>query len=534
MNQEPMNAGGSRRATPVQTAARILQAPDLETQCGLFLAAVRGFSGSGRAVLALIDEEGREYQWIFTGYTDDAIGRYHARQRTGGRGAGETAGRTIPLQGRHATPVGRLYLGDPSGAVSPDPAHAEMLDLLFVQMTHLLEHDRLQQSLLAKAARLIRIEEQLAQAEKMSAIGQLVSGVAHELSNPLSGVIGFTQLLQASELNPRVRRHLDRIYGEAIRCQRIVQNLLTFTRRHKPEMTFRSIHDVIDSVLDLRAYQLQVDDVEVERRYDPEMPMTMLDFHQMEQVFLNIVNNAHQAMMAIKEVPRHLVITTEIEDGMVRVRLADSGPGIARERLQRIFEPFFTTKETGEGTGLGLSLSRAIVGNHQGTMSVDSVLGKGTTLTVELPLIEPRDEHLASPAPVEETTPPSRRALRLLVVDDEVVLIELLADFLKHAGHQVDYARNGHRALELATSRDYDVILTDLKMPGLDGQGLFERLCAIKPEMKNRFVFSTGDLANPKVQAFFEESGSHYLVKPFKLESVLAVLDQVVGRQRAA
>ena len=188
--------------------------------------------------------------------------------------------------------------------------------MLFLQMTHVLENDRLEQSLQEKVARLTRLEEQLAQAEKMSAIGQLVSGVAHELSNPLSGVIGFTQLLQASELNPRVRRHLDRIYGEAIRCQRIVQNLLTFTRRHKPEMTFRSIHDVIDSVLELRAYHLQVDDVVVERRYDPGMPMTMLDFHQMEQVFLNIVNNAHQAMMAIREVPRRLVITTENENGM--------------------------------------------------------------------------------------------------------------------------------------------------------------------------------------------------------------------------
>jgi two-component system NtrC family sensor kinase len=534
MNQEPMNAGGSRRATPGQIAARILHAPDLQAKCGLFLEAICDISGSGRAVLTLINEDGREYQWIFTGYSDDAIGRYHAEQRTGNASAGETFGRTISLQGRNETPVGRLYLGDPSGAVSPDPARAERLDMLFLQMTHVLENDRLEQSLQEKVARLSRLEEQLAQAEKMSAIGQLVSGVAHELSNPLSGVIGFTQLLQASELTPRVRRHLDRIYGEAIRCQRIVQNLLTFTRRHKPEMTFRSIHDVIDSVLELRAYHLQVDDVVVERRYDPGMPMTMLDFHQMEQVFLNIVNNAHQAMMAIREVPRRLVITTENENGMVRVRLADSGPGIARERLQRIFEPFFTTKETGAGTGLGLSLSRAIVGNHQGTMSVDSVLGKGTTLTVELPLIEQRGEHLESPAPVEETTPRSRRALRLLVVDDEVVLIDLLADFLKHAGHQVDYARNGRRALELATSRDYDVILSDLKMPGLDGQGLFERLCAVKPEMKNRFVFSTGDLANPKVQAFFEESGSHYLVKPFKLESVLAVLEKVVGRQQAA
>jgi two-component system NtrC family sensor kinase len=533
MGQEPISAAGPGLPTPGETAAGILNAPDLQGRCGLFLDAVRRFSPSGHAVLALIDADGREFQWIFTGYSDDAIVRFHTRQRSGSGSPGE-GGRTIPLQGWHQTPLGRLYLGDPDAPVAPEPANAGMLDLLIVQMTHVLEHDRMRRNLEARDARITRLEEQLAQAEKMSAIGQLVSGVAHELSNPLSGVIGFTQLLQAGELNPRVRRHLDRIYGEAIRCQRIVQNLLTFTRRHKPETTFRSIHDVIDSVLDLRAYQLQVDDVQVERRYDPDMPITLLDFHQMEQVFLNIVNNAHQAMMTIDEAPRRLVISTEIDGGMVRVRLADSGPGIARERLQRIFEPFFTTKETGEGTGLGLSLSRAIVGNHQGTMSADSVLGKGTTLTVELPLIEPREGELEPPAPAEETAPSSRRALRLLVVDDEVVLIDLLADFLKHAGHQVDHARDGRRALDLATERDYDVILSDLKMPGLDGQGLFERLCAVKPEMKTRFVFSTGDLANPKVQAFFDESGSHYLVKPFKLESVLAVLDQVVGRQKAA
>jgi CheY-like chemotaxis protein len=120
------------------------------------------------------------------------------------------------------------------------------------------------------------------------------------------------------------------------------------------------------------------------------------------------------------------------------------------------------------------------------------------------------------------------------VVDDEAVLIDLLADFLGHAGHQVDHARDGYRALELASSRDYDVILSDLRMPGLDGQGLFDRLCAVKPDMKSRFVFSTGDLANPRVQAMLEETGSRCLVKPFKLESVLAVIDEVAGRERAA
>ena len=525
----------SLQATLAETAAAILEAPDLQGRCTLFLEAARRLSGEECAVLALSDADGRESQWIFAGYSDEAIRRFHESKRAGnGSPTARLAARTIPLRRGQQDMFGTLYLGAAGAAGAPEAAGAGCLDLLVTQMTHVLERDRLEKTLEAKNARLGRLEEQLAQAEKMSAIGQMVSGVAHELSNPLSGVIGFTQLLQAGELNPRVRQHLDRIYGEAIRCQRIVQNLLTFTRRHKPETTFRSIHDVIDSVLELRAYQLQADDVRVERRYQPDMPMTLLDFHQMEQVFLNIVNNAHQAMMTIEGTPRRLVISTGIDGGMVRVRLADSGPGIARERLQRIFEPFYTTKGTGEGTGLGLSLSRAIVGNHQGTMSADSVLGKGTTLTIELPLIEPRERDLEVSAPAVETAPSARRALRLLVVDDEAVLIDLLADFLRHAGHQVDHARDGYRALELATARDYDVILSDLKMPGLDGQGLFDRLCAVKPEMKTRFVFSTGDLANPKVQAFFAESGSHYLVKPFKLESVLAVLDRVVGRQKAA
>jgi two-component system NtrC family sensor kinase len=375
------------------------------------------------------------------------------------------------------------------------------------------------------------MQDQLMQAEKMSAIGQLISGVAHELSNPLSGVIGFAQLLQSSDLDPKIQKSLDRIYNESIRCQKIVQNLLSFARRHKPEKTSQSLNQVIDSVLDLRGYHLQVDDVVIERRYDADLPTTMLDFHQLQQVFMNVVNNSHQAMMSVTERPRRLVVSTEHEGSKVRARFTDTGAGIPKERLGKIFQPFFTTKEQGKGTGLGLSLSLAIVKNHQGSMSAQSTLGEGTTVTVDLPLIEDLTETAGEPVKREETG--ARTRLQVLVVDDEPVLTDLLVDFLESVGHSVDHASDGREALGMAKANTYEIILSDLKMPGLDGQGLYEQLCQVKPEMRHRFIFSTGDLANPRVQTFFQTSGCHYVCKPFKLESVLEVIDQV-GRVRQA
>jgi signal transduction histidine kinase/ActR/RegA family two-component response regulator len=550
---------------------RIVQEDDLEAACRLFLDTMREHSGYRRAVLTLLDTEGKDSQWFFTGFNDDDIDYFHAhklkpaqrsalfqeRYKTGNsylvpasagidcgglRAAGEgtaAAGRggtgdllLIPLYGAKGTVVGTVMLAD---AKEPGASTAEALsslELFASEVAHAIEKKRLDQVVKTAQARLRAAQEQLMQAEKMSAIGQLISGVTHELNNPLSGVMGFAQLLLGTEVNPKVKKNLERIYNEAVRCQRIVQNLLTFSRRHKPEKTSRSLNEVVESVLELRAYQLQVDDVEVERRFDAGLPSTMLDFHQMQQVILNVVNNAHHAMMQAGGRARRLVAVTEHSGNVVRARFTDTGTGIPRERLGQIFDPFFTTKESGKGTGLGLSVSRAIVKDHQGTIGAESLLGEGTTITIELPIVggeeaaPVRDEAKGSQAP--------QAPLRLLVVDDEEVLVELLSDFLKSAGHTVDTARDGRKALELAKTRDYDIILSDLKMPGLDGQGLYEQLLKVKPDMAPRFIFSTGDLANPKVQTFFQSTGSLYLSKPFKLESVLKVLDQLARRLRAA
>ena len=556
-----------------EAAARLDGAPNLQSAATLFLSTLRSQSCCRRAVLTVVDEEGRDHQWFFVGLTNAEIDHFHAHRPSGAVrdavleeshrvGAGYVlpiderrdpsglrpnsgaAGRAaepqekadlliLPLRAPDARLLGTIWIDDGRHQGSRPAALVSCLALFSCQMSRFLERLRFDQSARSAQIKLRQTEEQLLQADKLSAIGQLISGVAHELNNPLSGVMGFTQLLQASETNPKAQKNLERIYNEAVRCQRIVNNLLTFARRHRPEKRAHVLNDVIEEVLDLRAYQLAVDDVEVVRRYQGDLPATQLDSHQLQQVILNLVNNAHQAMSATSGRKRQLTIVTEMRDGRVRASFTDTGNGIPKERMARIFEPFFTTKEPGKGTGIGLSVSLGIVKDHQGTMSVDSVVGEGTTFQFDLPVIEGAAPEAHTPPPAPKASAPAV-SLRVLVVDDEAILTELLTDLLKSVGHEVEHARDGRVALRMAQQGGFDVILSDLKMPGLDGQGLYEALCQERPEMKNRFIFTTGDVVNPDVRSFFQRTGCAYLSKPFKLEAVLQVVDQVAGSRQAA
>ena len=544
-----------------KVANRIVQEDDLDTVCRLFLEAVRGHSGYTRAVLTLLDGQGSDLKFFFTGFTDQQIDYFHAHKPTkeqreaifregrrignsylvaasgcndGGLRPGVAKDLLfIPLHGSGSTLVGTVMLVEPEAAAQPTAESLSLIELFAGQMGHAIQKKGLDREIEAMEAKLLSVQSQLLQAEKMSAIGLLISGVTHELNNPLSGIMGFAQLLLASELNPKVRQHLERIHNEAVRSQKIVQNLLSFARRHKPQKTYEELNRVIDGVLELRAYQLKVDNVEVMRRYDARLPKTMLDFHQLQQVILNVVNNAHHAMMEVGDRPRRLVIATQMSGAMLRASFTDSGTGIPKDRLESIFDPFFTTKRGGKGTGLGLSVSRAIIKDHQGAVTAESVLGEGTTIHIDLPLIAEQRPDGPSVEDKKAKGGPPRR-LRILVVDDETILVELLTEFLKMNGHAVDEARNGQAALKLATANDYDVILTDLKMPGLDGQGFYDRLLKVKPQMARRFIFTTGDLANPKTQAFFQSTGCSYLSKPFRLESVQSLLHQISRSVRAA
>jgi PAS domain S-box-containing protein len=228
---------------------------------------------------------------------------------------------------------------------------------------------------------------QLAQAEKLSTIGEVISGVAHELNNPLSGVLGYSQLLMSRHSENPMERELEKINDAALRCQKIVRNLLSFSRAAKPERKRLGVNGILEKALDLKKYNLHVNNIEVIKEIDPDLPCTMLDFHQIQQVFLNLINNAQHAMAANRDRSAKLTVRTSFTDGKIRAEISDNGEGMSRDTLRRIFDPFFTTKEQGQGTGLGLSVSYGIIKEHSGSIHAQSREGEGSTFVIELPVI---------------------------------------------------------------------------------------------------------------------------------------------------
>jgi two-component system, NtrC family, sensor kinase len=227
-------------------------------------------------------------------------------------------------------------------------------------------------------------QAQLIQTEKLSAMGKFVAGIAHELNNPLTGVIGFSQMLQESGINEKQEQILNRIIGSTERCRRIVQNLLSFSRRYKPERKSINANDVIESAVEILDHDLSAANMQVDLKLSEQLPALLMDPHQMQQVFLNIINNAIQATEE-NQGDRRVSISTQLRNGHVQIRFQDNGTGIRPEDLPNIFNPFFTTKPIGAGTGLGLSLAYGIVQEHGGDISAESAKGKGATFTIDLP-----------------------------------------------------------------------------------------------------------------------------------------------------
>jgi len=370
------------------------------------------------------------------------------------------------------------------------------------------------------------LQEQLIQSEKMSAIGQLVSGVAHELNNPLAGISAFAQLLLTEKrFPPDQRTAAEMIYAEARRASRIVQNLLTFARQHKPERTPTGVNQVLDDTLELRGYELRVRGIEVTRDYDEQIPETMADAHQLQQVFLNLVTNAEQAMEKSPRESQRLIVRTRRMGAVIRIDVEDTGPGIPPNLLERIFNPFFTTKPTGSGTGLGLSISLGIVREHEGRIWAENAPQGGARFIVEVPIVTHRASGESQAIPL---VPPQGDRLQILVVDDEASVRVSLQRYLAGRGHEVETTSSGREALGRLREGRFDAVIVDMRMPDVSGEELYRELQTTDPGHADRIIFTTGQLVDEQVRTFLASTGRPCVPKPFEF----AAFDQALPAAR--
>jgi PAS domain S-box-containing protein len=419
----------------------------------------------------------------------------------------------VPLL-THERIIGALVLGAvPGWALSADERQA--LEAVADQAALAFDNARLYAQARESVGRLRETQAQLVQAAKMSALGQLVSGVAHELNNPLSVIIGYGQLLLARELPAVTRRPVELMVSQADRMAKIVKNLLLFSRQRPPERVAVNLNDVIERTLAFRLNQLAVAGIEVERAYHPALPPIAGDNHQLEQVFLNLLLNAEQAILEGGRLHGRITLRTGVGDNgqLVRAQVVDNGPGISPDVLPRVFEPFFTTKDVGAGTGLGLSVSYGIVAEHGGRLFAESRPGE-TLFTLEFPAASPEDLLLWEGAlPTQVVAGAGRHAL---VVEDEPAVLDLVVTLLGQTGWRVDVASGGRAALERVRQQSYDLIVSDIRMPEGGGEEFYRTAIMHEPALRRRFLFITGDTATRHAWHFLSESEVPIIEKPFQ------------------
>ena len=424
-------------------------------------------------------------------------------------------------------------------------------------------------ALLRAGQELVSTREQLVQKEKLAAVGQLVSGVAHELNNPLQGVLGYAELMLASRPSAPETEELRAIRDNANRAAGIVRNLLTFAGRTSSARGWQQMNRIVRDAVAMREPRLLSAGIDLRIEIADRLPLVYVDHARLEDVLVNLIQNAENAIAARRsgdgpptQVPTtargEIVLTTKWrgEPDRILVEVADNGSGLRNEDLTRVFDPFFTTREVGQGSGLGLSVCYGIVREHGGQITARNNPEGGAVFTVELPVMA---ESLASvaaagphaPAPArgfqtravtsgeasytvvppdadELAASPHRR--RALVVDDEESNAALVRRVLAGAGYDVESTTLSRRALVMIERTAYDAVIADVKMPELSGQELYGRVCQIRPDMARRFIFITGDIDGDDTREFLDQSRCSYFMKPFNLERLTAAVDMLTGK----
>lgn len=372
--------------------------------------------------------------------------------------------------------------------------------------------------------------EKLLHAEKLSSMGKLVAGIAHELNNPLMGIMGFSQLLMDTPDDKRikdVRGKLEKIYNESMRTARIVQNLLTFARATASEREYRDINALIESTIDLRGYSLRSNNIEISLEFDKTLPPIMVDKYQTQQVFINIINNAEDAMLEARG-RGTLKIKTAVIDGQVEITFTDDGPGVPLEIIGKVFDPFFTTKDVGRGTGLGLSITHGIVAEHGGSIIMENNPAGGAMVRISLPVED--GEKGAGMAEDVAYGPGIGKRLEgqtILLVEDEPAIRESLSIFLMGEGLVVDAVSDGAEALRAMEAKEYALIVSDLKMAGINGVELYKATVLKRPWLAERFIMLTGDVFSEEAKAFLEKHSCPCLLKPFEPPRLLEAINRL-------
>jgi len=421
-------------------------------------------------------------------------------------------------------------------------------------------------ALIKAGSDLASTRQQLVQREKLAAVGQLVSGVAHELNNPLQGVLGYAELMLASKPAALETEELRAIRDNANRAADIVRNLLTFAGRTSSARGWQQMNRIVRDAIAVREAHLHAAGIDLTLHDADRLPLVYVDHNRLADVIVNLIQNAEAAIVARRDgkslsstvparAPGAITITTrwQGEPDRILVEVADNGSGLKEEDLTRVFDPFFTTREVGQGTGLGLSVCYGIVREHGGQIIARNGDVGGAVFTIELPVmaesliaasagtvtsapdVEARPL-VAAPtyaviAPPEDDVDQTPRKRKALVVDDEESNAALVRRVLAGAGYDVESTTLSRRALVMIERTAYDAVIADVKMPELSGQELYGRVCQIRPEMARRFIFITGDIDGEDTREFLDQSRCSYFMKPFNLERLTAAVDTLTGQR---
>lgn len=375
----------------------------------------------------------------------------------------------------------------------------------------IVSHSRDLTGQLAIEEQLARQREQVFQSEKMSALGSLLAGVAHELNNPLSVVVGHAMMLSDDSDDPEVLRQIKKIGDAAERCSKIVRTFLTMARQEPVRTEKVDISDLVETAVDVARYGNPGRTVKIEMELDDDLPHICADQDQITQAIVNLIINAEQAIdeAHVGDCVR-VSARRDKRQNQIQLQVQDNGPGISSDIKGRVFEPFFTTKGVGRGTGIGLAVCHRVVAAHKGKIEISDVDPNGTRFTITLPAgnLEQNVEPTVTPMAKKS------KSIRVLVIDDEVDVADLNVEVLQRGGYVADAVHHAENALDMLRNQRYDVVLSDLNMPGLDGRGVFDAISRDFPELVSRTGFVTGDTMGRSSQAFLKESRRPYIEKP--------------------